>query len=499
MIKINWPIVAIVSCFICLTAYIVVNDIHYRQSTLYREIQINTYVVYSDWHRYVGTLKGLTLTTYGFEDTLKDATFLKNRTETKIHDLKTKSNSLGYEIKEPLDSFIGSVEAGLKLGQQLVDNGYLFLDQPDLPLVYKEGRAGLSGLAGKDATTLMGPLSAYQYYQLIGRLRGMNTLFDQIFSDRLDEFLKTITERSEYVQRQFFIVKVVLLVFTIIVMSIAVIRLYTLNRSLRSLADKTSKELDTTRSHLSEVQGFLHNAQFQQSLFEMVAGLSHELNTPLGNCLSLSTYIESVLADFKTALNQGTLSREMFSREVNKGLEGSQLIHNNLEQMRIQIETFKKLSSVNHSEIKTTVPLSKYIEQNLKPFATQLLAGVKINVEGDSFNNPQLRFADLDQIFDQLFKNTAEHSTADTVTVAFFVHGKKLDIDYCDNGSQLSPETIARLAEPFYTTARDKNHMGLGLSILSSLINNKLQGTIKFIPANPGLKVSMTILLANIS
>ena len=493
MIKINWPIAAIVTCFICLAGYIVLNDINYRRTSLYRDVQMNTYFVYSYWHLFVGTLKGLTLTTYGFADTLKEAEQLKNQIEIKIRILEKNSSDLDQQIGEPLEAFLSSIEAGLRLGQQLIDNGYLFLDQPDLPLVFKEGRAGLSGLAGKDATEHMGTLSAYQYYQLIGRLRGMNSLFDQIYSDRLNELLSNIASRSARLQYNFFILRVVLLFITSIIIILTIFRLYVLNRSLKSLADKTSKELDSTRTHLSEVQNYLHNAQFQQSLFQMVAGLSHELNTPLGNCVSLSSYLQSVFSGFKSCTDGVNITKDQFSHDVKKGIEGFELMRDNLEQMKMQIEMFKRLASVNHQDSGGKVLLTDYLDHYLQAEVNRKLPGAKAVLNSEGCSGLRIRVADLDQIFEQLLSNTAEHTSANQVNISFIKADDILKIDYYDNGSGVSHDNISRLPEPFFTTARGQKHMGLGLSIVSSLVNNKLQGTIDFSAAGQGLAITIII------
>lgn len=492
------PITAIIACFLCLALYIVVNDINYRQESAYREIQLKTYRVYSDWHRFIGTLRGLILTTHGFGDTLNDAAALKARTENVIAELKQASAPLDKEVREPLESFIASIEAGLKLGQELMDNGYLFLKQPDLPSVYSEGRIGLSSLTGKDATAFMGPLSAYQYYQIVGRLKGMNVLFDQIFSDRLDNLLATVDEKSERIRLNFFVLRAIVLLISAAVISATVIRLYGLNRRLRTIAEKTSEELVSTRSHLTQVQDFLHSAQFQNSLFDMVAGLSHELNTPLGNCVSLSSLLESRLIEFRQRALGNGLTRNDFDSLIDEGVEGFSLIRTNLDQMKIQIDTFKRLSSVNEELSGASLLLSEFITE-LKTIIARSPQIRNFLVEHDRHSDIPVRFAELNQIFSQLVANTVEHSQADSIRVRFTVTEDTLEIEYSDNGLNLTPDTLARMAEPFFTTARGKSHMGLGLSIIASLISNKLQGHIEFEPADPGLKVIMRMPISSIS
>ncbi len=493
MTKQRLPISIIALCFLCLSAYIAVNDFSYRKESEYRAIQATTYRAYSLWHRYIGTLKGLTLTTNAFRDTLDTAVVLQEHTTALMEELRAAASGMDPEIKTQIQAFVGSIENSVQLGQEIIENGYLFLAQPDLPNVYSEGRLGLSTLSGKDVTALMGKLSAYQYYQLIRRLKGLNTLFDQIHSDRLDQILTSIDLQSDRMSLSIFRVRLLVLAVTIAAISALVILLYRLNRFLRKVAVKANAELVTTQSHLSEAQGFLHNAQFQQSLFEMVAGISHELNTPLGNCVGAASYLESKIAALHDEVALESLSRERFEREIAESLEGFDLIRGNLERMKLQIDTFKRLSSVNGESSGAIIPLEEFVDCELPALARSHAENLELNARWDRAGNAPVRYADLEMIFAQLFDNAREHSRARAVSAAFTVRGELLEITFEDDGVGLPEELLSKVAEPFFTTARGTGHMGLGLSIVSSLIGNKLQGTIGFTGGNPGFRVSMRI------
>lgn len=495
----RWPISIIALCFLCLASYIAVNDFAYRKETEYRDIQTKTYRTYSLWHRYIGTLKGLTLTTNAFRDTLDTAVTLQNQTTELAEGLRKDADRMDPEIRTQVQSFIGSIDASVKLGQEIIDNGYLFLAQPDLPSTYSEGRLGLSTLSGKDVTSLMGKLSAYQYYQLIRRLKGLNTLFDQLHSERMDRIILAIDAQSDRMRLSIFRIRLFVLGVTIAAIASLVILLFRLNRFLGRIAAKTSEELVTTKSHLSEVQGFLHNAQFQQSLFEMVAGISHELNTPLGNCVSAASYLESHAETLRDGVARGSLSRDGFEREIGKSLEGFRLIRGNLDRMKLQIDTFKRLSSVNHDSGGAVIALSKFIAEELPAIARGCAPDLEFSAHWSQNGNPPIRYADLALIFAQLFENVREHAQARTVTASFRVHEGSLDVIFEDDGVGMPDELLAKAAEPFFTTARGKGHMGLGISIVASLIANKLQGSIRFSHGNPGLRISMNIPLKSLA
>jgi signal transduction histidine kinase len=259
---------------------------------------------------------------------------------------------------------------------------------------------------------------------------------------------------------------------TVTAFTALVVRLIRLSRFLRKVALRTGQELATTRSHLSEVQLYLHSAQFQQSLFEMVAGLSHELNTPLGNCLSASSYLESRISEIQTAFEQGSLSKEGFCRAVQDSGEGFSIMRENLERMKIQIETFKRLSGVNLETQGSVIPLDRFVDEELPRLMREWGGSVEYDVLWDRLGKAEVRYTDLEIILQQLLDNCREHAEATRATVAFRVHEGLLDISFSDNGKGISDEALEKIAEPFFTTARGKNHMGLGLSILSSFVIN---------------------------
>ncbi len=487
MVKRSTPILLIVACFACLALYIAINDVNYRLETEYRDVQIKTFKVYADWNQYIGTLRGLTTTTVGFGQTLGDAAILKIRTESLIAELKVEATRMNAETREPLEAFVGIIEAGLRYGQELTENGRNLLAQPDLPLVYREGRLPLSSLTGKDVTAVMGTQAAYQYYQLIRRLKGMNVLFDRLYSDRVSDILESIATQSERMRRAFFYLRIALLALTLACVALLVIQLYRLNVFLRNLAESAKRELVIARTNLSEVQGFLQNARFQRSLFEMVAGLAHELNTPLGNCLGATSHVEAKVADLRAGVRAGGLSRDGFDRAMGESLEGLALARVNLDQMRFQIETFKRLSSVNAEGGSAPVPLSAYLAEELP----RLAAGfppLRVRVSRLGEADPQVRADDLNQILSQLMDNSREHGEAREARVSIGVEGDELVLRYEDDGKGAPDEIIDRIAEPFVTTARGRYHMGLGLPIVVSLITHKLGGTVSFSNGYPGVR-----------
>ena len=488
----TWPFISTLICFACLLAFIALNDINYRGESMYRDIQIKTFAAYSDWNVYIGTLRGALLSTNGLGGILDEAVAQKGKVAVLLADLRNSSAGTEPRTRRALEAFVGSIEAGLAAGQDIIDQGRVLLQRPDLPLAYREGRLGLSSLSGKDASSVLGEAAAYQYFQLVGSLEGMDVLFDQLFYDRLESIMSSVGDAAKSAQSAFFVLRLVFLAVLAMVFAATVIGLFGVNRSLRGLADRTSRELDTARGHLSEVQGFLHSAQYRQSLFDMVAGISHELNTPLGNCVALSSHLEDRILSLRAAALEGSISRENLDAWFLEGLESLEVMQGSLDQMRLQIETFKGLSTASSRDSSdSVVELGDYLDRELPRLAAERAPGVEVVVDWEAGSKSSVHFTEMEQILGQLLANSKEHGGASKVSILFRAEKGFLVMRFSDDGSGVPEERLGRLAEPFYTTARGRSHMGLGLAIVASLVANKLQGSISFGRGGPGLVVTI--------
>jgi signal transduction histidine kinase len=477
----KWPIVSIIASFACLGVVIIASDANNRLESSYRDTQVLSFEAYSEWSAFIGSLKGALTTTSGLRQTLDEAIARRARIEAIVRELRAHTAALEPALAKALESFISSIEAGMKLASEIIDNGFLLLSQADLPLAYREGRLGLSSLSGKDATAELGPLASYQYFQLVRRIRGLNVVFDALYSERLEAILEKVAEGSRRLEALFFGVRVGLIALSSLVIGFTLVRLYRMNKKLSGIADTASKELDTAKSHLIKAEGSLRGADFTRSLFDMVAGLSHELNTPLGNCVALASHMEGSLIALSGATRDGCLSTEDLDAAIAEGIEGFGLMRAGLDQMRLQIETFKLLSAVNEGSGGPSVRLSEFLERVLPELARSTGIEAEVDREGA---DPELALGDLELIFGELLKNSREHGGAARARIRARAEEGIVEIDYEDDGAGIPQSELARLAEPFYTTARGRGHMGLGLSIAASLITNKLRGSIEF--SSPG-------------
>ncbi len=483
----HWIISSVLLSFFCFTAVIWLNNYYHKSETLYRDVQIRTYDVFSSWNIYVGTLRGLLLTSTGIENNLQEAKNMREQTLEKIDVLAELLDRLPKEIDEPLASYIKSLKVGISQGLLIEEKGLIFLNQKDLPRVFQEGRMGLHSLNGRDASSMLGPLSSYHYFQLVGDLKGLNVLFDQLFTKRLDSFISSISKSSLKMEDRYLKLRSLFILITFMVVTFTIFQLFRANRALAKIAANTQRELVSTRNYLSEVQDNLANTRFQESLFELVAALSHELNTPLGNCVSLSSHLLEINRTLQDSLKSNTLCEHTFTENMDDNFSALALLIENLEHMKVQIESFKRLSSVNLETEGALVSLQQFLNIDLPKMAMEIAPNLNLSINSSLANEVLIHYTILITVFSQLISNSIAHGDATKIDIAASLNKDELTIIFSDNGRGVEENLLSRLSEPFYTSARGRAHVGLGLSILASLITSKLQGNIEFKPGHPGL------------
>jgi len=261
------------------------------------------------------------------------------------------------------------------------------------------------------------------------------------------------------------------------------------------LEDKLEEKNDALRKQYDYVLASEKSA----SLGRLVAGISHEINTPLGNSVASLSYLSKISNVTKERLIEGALSREGlidYIEEVDKSLG---LMENNLLRSVELVENFKEVAVHSKEEPLEVVRINKVIsmvtmslKQEIKDGDHHVQSNCPDDFEFKSYSSAWIR------IFSNLMLNSIHHGYKN-------IRGGKIDIEayekddmirvlYKDNGLGMSREMIKNVYEPFYTTARNQGNVGLGMAIVFNLVNQKLDGTIKLSSTpNHGLTVLIQV------
>lgn len=247
----------------------------------------------------------------------------------------------------------------------------------------------------------------------------------------------------------------------------------------------SNQELEQTLSHLKLTQQQLIQSEKLSALGSLVAGVSHELNTPIGNSLMASTTLAESVKKLQKQSAANQLTKTNFDTFVEEMNLGSQILVNNLHRASDLIHSFKQVAVDQSSSQKRFFELHKHVNEVLTTLHP-MLKKTDIKVETDIPKGITLNSypGALSQIFTNLIQNALIHAFADqpkgTISISAQETEKQtLLIRVEDNGCGMSEEMQSSIFDPFFTTRLGQGGSGLGLHIVHNLITTVLQGNIR--------------------
>ena len=243
------------------------------------------------------------------------------------------------------------------------------------------------------------------------------------------------------------------------------------------------KDVILQRKEKTEAQ--LIQAEKMAALGDLVAGVAHEINTPIGIAVTGSTHLKDQISLLEKNFTSGALRKSEFKRFVDNAMPTAGTIQSNLERASALIKSFKKVAVDQSSQEVRQFKLVAYIDDvlvSLQPKIKQ--TSHKISLNGDSQIEVQTVPGALSQIITNLVINSLAHGYENNSVegnINIVVKAKKDDIIllYKDDGKGMDDEIIERIYEPFFTTRRGSGGSGLGLSIIFNLVTQTLGGTIQ--------------------
>ncbi len=248
--------------------------------------------------------------------------------------------------------------------------------------------------------------------------------------------------------------------------------------------DEKTKALEENISKLKSMQAELIQNEKMASLGSLVAGVSHEINTPIGMALTTSTHLNKEL----NSLKKSYLNEEMSEKEFLEYLEDSKLsidsINKNLIRAVNLIKSFKQIAVDQISEELREFNLKEYLDEILLSIHSKIkMTKIKIEVNIDKNIAINSYAGIFSQIFTNLIINSIIHGFNNgvdigTIKISANLENNDLTIYYEDDGKGLDEVTKNKIFDPFYTTNRVKGGSGLGMNIVYNLVVKKLKGTI---------------------
>ncbi|MGH9011424.1 MAG: sensor histidine kinase, partial [Acidimicrobiia bacterium] len=248
------------------------------------------------------------------------------------------------------------------------------------------------------------------------------------------------------------------------------------------VADRT-RELSDALANVSAMQHQMVESEKLAALGSLVAGMAHEINTPVGIAVTAASHLVERTAELRGAWQAGSMKRSTLDRYIEGVKDAGRLILTNLERSNELVQSFKQVAVDQSSEACRTFRVRDYLEDILRSLRPKLKRTPHL-VEIDC--DPGLTLTSypgaLAQVVTNLLINSVVHGYAEGVSgrigLSAEAHGGGVRIRYADDGRGIPEEVRQRIFEPFFTTRRAAGGSGLGLHIVYNLVTQRLGGTI---------------------
>ncbi|CBS85943.1 ATP-binding protein [Azospirillum lipoferum] len=258
------------------------------------------------------------------------------------------------------------------------------------------------------------------------------------------------------------------------------------------------QELERAYADLKETQANLVQAEKMASLALLVAGVAHEINTPIGIAFGCATHLSGRTGSLAEAFERGTMKKSELAAYVATASESSRLIEQNLTRAAELIQSFKRVAVDQTSEERRRFDLLAYLEEvvtslgpTLRKSRHRVAIACSPGILMDSFPGA------LSQVVTNLVMNALTHafpvdSKGHMVIDVDEIPDDEVEIRFADDGVGIPAENLPKVFEPFFTTRRGSGGSGLGLHIVFNLVTQSLGGRIS-VDSVPGDGTTFTL------
>lgn len=256
------------------------------------------------------------------------------------------------------------------------------------------------------------------------------------------------------------------------------------SQRMNSSLQMRTQEISTLSEYLETTQRQLVEAEKMAALGSLVAGVAHEINTPIGVGVTAATTLVLETEQMRKEYEGGGLKRSVLEEYLDTATKSSQMIATNLQRAAELVQSFKQVAVDQTSMEQRVFSVKKYLTEVTRSLEPMLKRHHHVIVViGDDAIRLNSFPGDLAQIITNLVMNSVIHGYAEGesghLQLMFQADESKLRIEYRDDGRGIESEHLSKIFEPFFTTARNRGGTGLGLHIVYNLVTQKMMGTIR--------------------
>ncbi|MBS0571296.1 MAG: GAF domain-containing protein [Proteobacteria bacterium] len=266
---------------------------------------------------------------------------------------------------------------------------------------------------------------------------------------------------------------------------------------LRTLAAYTAIALDNAEAsvELERAQKQLFQQESMASLGRLVAGVAHEINTPLGIGVTAASHLDTVVAAIDSSLRDAQIVD--LRKELEDARDCIELVLNNLGRAAHLVKSFKQVAVDQSTETRRRVAVRDYLDDVVTSLGPRLRATAhRIEVECAPDLEIDTYPGALYQIVANMVLNSLTHAfegvAAGWIRIVARRTGDNLELRCADNGRGMTEDVRARVFDPFFTTRQGSGGTGLGLHLVYNLVHQLLRGVIEC-ESSPGQGTTFVI------
>ena len=262
--------------------------------------------------------------------------------------------------------------------------------------------------------------------------------------------------------------------------------------------DITERKL--MQDNLLRTQEQLIQAGKLAALGSMVAGISHELNTPIGNGLLAASTLREHTRKMSAELAEGQLRRSLLSSFIEGANTASEILMNSLGRAAELVTRFKQLAVNQAIEGRRRFQLKAFVDEvlltlnpSIKRTPFVVVTDIPAQVQMDSYPES------LEQVISNFINNAILHAfegrqSGEMRLTASLLENEYVQVRFSDNGAGIPASDLARIWEPFFTTKMGRGGTGLGLNLVQNIVTGPLGGTIA-VASGVGTGTTFTLML----
>jgi len=250
----------------------------------------------------------------------------------------------------------------------------------------------------------------------------------------------------------------------------------------------------------AQMQDALARSEARATLGTLIASVSHEMATPMGNSMMTASTLHAQAAQFEQQLEAGSLRRSELTQFVGQVRDGNTLLLRNLERAVSLLKNFRQVAADQASEQRRNFDLHQSVQEivdtltpSLKRQAHRVVLDIPDGIQMNSYPGP------VGQVLINLINNAYLHAfegmeRGGEVRISANATDMQVTLVCADNGRGIAPETLEKMFQPFFSTRIGRGGTGLGMTIVDNLVKTTLGGQLQ-VTSTLGQGTTITITL----